>query len=395
MALGPVLAAALTDHSARTKSLTVGGLEMLNPVGTLGLRTGTLLDSVKVTEAMHGRVSSMSFTVDDPLVAITISEGMEVRFRDITNDVPIFLGFVETISSDTLGLGRTLTVTAIGVEALLDWLVIPTLTILTGTDIGMAAQQAATSAVGVGYPLRTTSAGTGGTSTQANPIAQGGFTLGLTAYDVVISGQTLRQALYALSAASDSEPYEFTVDFYGGLRVKAQAFSTLTWDISDWVGLTIDGTATPKIGQAWENTTDYSQAVHAVYVQGANAAGSGLVTDGTGIIGRVEFLSDNTSDTAAKRDTIGDAYMAQRQATARGKVTQEDQRTIGPQGTEIHAGMFATLTDATVGLSAYSAVIGQIEKSFRGAASEVWTITYGGHPPSAIGTLRKITRTLA
>lgn len=394
MALGAVVAAALTDHSARAWSLTVGGLEMITAGATAGQRSGTLLETVKVKEAMRGRVSSMTFLVDDPPVSIAIAEGSIVRLHDVTRDVPVFLGFVQTVTGRTVGLGRTLEISAVGVEVALDWLLIPSATIPVGTKLDDAVQILVAAAIGIGFPLRAFSQGFIAPS-QAFPV--GNLTAGIvTTYAVTITGQTLRQALYALAAAINVggvNQADFTVDFYGGLR----AGPILPyWNFSDWtvIALTVDGTATPKIGADLEHVADYSAAVHQVYVVGANANGSGIVSDGSGILGPVETLSDSSSDSATKRDQIGQTYLAQRTAAIRGEVTLEHERNVGSAGAEIHTGTILRLTDASLAVAAQDYLIGAIDKTFT-AAGEIWRVTYGGHPPSAVGTLRKITRSLS
>src|SRR4051812_18177138 len=113
------------NTAVRPKMLYLAGNDVLRPQGTLGNTFGVPLESVEVTEAGAGGVSSMTFRIDDPNIAIVVNDGDEVRFYDQTNGVPIFTGWVQhwSYDPDFGNQGRTIAVQCIGVDALLDWAV--------------------------------------------------------------------------------------------------------------------------------------------------------------------------------------------------------------------------------------------------------------------------------
>jgi hypothetical protein len=110
MALGAVLAAALTDHSAHPFSLLIAGLDVIRQPGVQGNAYGVELSTIQVTEAAAGGVSTLSFVIDDPLNVVGLSEGQPVLFQDNARNEPEFLGFVETAKVIPGGSSRSISV---------------------------------------------------------------------------------------------------------------------------------------------------------------------------------------------------------------------------------------------------------------------------------------------
>src|SRR6186997_225679 len=103
-----VIAAALTDHSAHPWGLFVGSSDVIGM---------TSLETIRLTEEGPGGVSSMEFTIDDPGKAVSIVDGAEVSFWDLTGNVVYFRGTVAswTARPEFGGQGRTITVECDGI----------------------------------------------------------------------------------------------------------------------------------------------------------------------------------------------------------------------------------------------------------------------------------------
>lgn len=399
MALGPVVAAALTDHSARTRALWVGGVDVISQPGTAANRYATLIDSILVTENGPGQVSSMQFQVDDPGKALTFTEGMEVIFQDLVRDTPIFRGWLANAEAVMTGLGRVWILDVDGPEILLDWMKVSALSFAAGAaDFQAAVLSVVAQAAqpGGGIALRAFGDPTGlGDSTQATPVGLAPYG---TLVPVDVPSGTLRQALEALSSAyvSSGSPRHrvaATVDFYLGLRMAeiTQADATWSGNVLDWADLIVGQTGT-YVTASLRHAESYGETLHQVLILGGNAAGSGLVSDGSGLPGDVAFVQDATSTSATIRDGIAQNLLAARGVKVRGSFDLEDTPNIGAPGSEIHPMMRAEITNTAIpGLLSTRYPIMQIRKRFR-PSTELWTVSYGGHPPSAAKTLRRLTR---
>lgn len=374
------------------KSLFLSGLDVLKQPGTGTNRFGVPLETCDLTEEGPGGVSELTFTLEDPgLAAPTLAQGQDVRFHDHLRDKPIFLGFVQSWSIRVLGIGRAFDVTCVGIENVLDWMLVPSLTLANGSDFVASIQSVMANATGIGVSLNVTSGG-GVDGTQAQPVGNL-FVFNSLNETVTLTGDTVREAIRKIAAVSPvADPFAIpygqtyglcSVDFWGGLRVWRA--STKPGGYAD---LTInDAPAGPILG------ADLSHNVaaivpHQVYVQGGNAAGTGLVSDGSGIPGPVATFSDSSILAASTRDALGKAYLTDQITTERGSYTVE---TFVPS-TDIHAGSRTTITDAQIGLSGNIFPIAAIRKTFQGANLETWAITYGGLPPSLTRMLRRLTR---
>lgn len=385
--------ATLPSTAARAYTLTVGGNDM-NVGGQSGGAYLVDIDSIKVEEEGPGGISGLSFTLYDPNLEVVIAEGAEVEMWDVTNTIPYFAGFVQ--SWKYLGiLGRYVSINCIGAEVLLDWLIVPSLTIPSGIDTTDAIQMAATNTIGLGVRLR--SASTSGGSTQANPIGDmqpGAQTLQQVA-SVTLAGQTLREAIRLILEASRSTGTNsgvggasITVDFWWGLRAYPKA-TAVTSIPSDYDSLTVTDATSGTAATMLDHESDASGAVHAVYVKGGNAAGTGLVTDGMNIPGPVAFIEDSSITTSDARDRVGLAYIAEHSPATRGSLSIES---FAPT-TNIRAGSFVDITNTASGIASVEYRIASISKSFY-ANKQTWTVAYGGFRPSFVRQNRRRTRAL-
>jgi hypothetical protein len=379
-------------------SLFVDSLDVLKEPGTATNRYGVPLDSIIVTENGPGNVSSMSFTIEDPSSAVTVANGDTVLYYDHTNSLPEFRGFVQSFTVSVFGTGRRWEITATGVEALLDWMVLPLdVTFASGTEAYAAVQSLAAQATGVGVALNTAAAsGAGFGSAIATPVGKlDSSPPTLSAAVTVTAGTTLREAIRQISdnltggLNPATQPIFATVDFWLGLRYFGWAIG-----VSDYADLTIVDTVTGPIQAAdLAHESDAGGVVRGVYVKGGNAAGSGPVSDGSGLPGQWATLEDSTLLTGDARDIAARAYLADKAQSVRGTFARETFTDTSTTSAHIQAGAFVTLTDAQVGLSAASYRIFSISKRYFGARLETWTIAYGGMPPSVARAIRRLTRT--
>jgi hypothetical protein len=400
MGLAAVTAAALTDHSARAAMLTLAGVDVLKQPGMTGNGYGVPLGTIQVTEAGPGSTSSLSCVIEDPLATVILPvAGDEIVFWDITADAPIFGGFVSswTVEPDSSGYGRRISIEAVGYEVILDWAIVPSLTIPSGTDFQAAIQACVAAAEGAGGLRAFASALANGS--QVEPIGHVvGFGSNVTQWAVTITGQTLREAIglvfdASMSPAGDANSYPplLTVDFYKGLRV----WLAFTWSSgslqkpSDYVNLTVTDTiAGANVAAGLQQTTDATNIVRGVYIVGGNAAGTGLVSSGSGRPGRIVQITDTTVDSAAKLAATGARYLAGFTIGFRGNLGLSDWTpTAG-----VRTGSLVVLTDTVTNATGTYRVMA-IDKTFN-TVRQNWTVTYGQGKPSLTSLIRRLTRTI-
>src|SRR5262245_33150179 len=100
MPCAAVIGAALQGSGTRPRALWMGGLDILGqPGATQGQGYGVDPTTIRVTERGAGGISSCDFEIDDPGSQVVVQEGMPVLFWDLTNDVPIFAGWVDHYSA--------------------------------------------------------------------------------------------------------------------------------------------------------------------------------------------------------------------------------------------------------------------------------------------------------
>jgi hypothetical protein len=398
MAGAAVVAAALTDHAAKAKILTVGGLDVLRAPspGTYGVD----VESVELVEASAGQVSRLTFTIDDPEGALTFDERAVVHFYDATRGIPLFLGFLEAARFRQVGLGRAIDVTATGIEAVLDWMICPAATIPAAMAISDGVQMLVGQAFGVGVQIRAFVASST-TSTQARPICNNAAT---APADVAIPAGTLRASLRALvtsrlgGVSTTGIDFLVTVDAYAGLRVYVLTAAGDAW-VSDWDPLDgangVNSVAGPLWGAALEHSVDAAGAYHQVLVKGGPSAPVAqlLVGDGSGAPGPIGLLSDSTSTTIEGMTATALAWMRGRRVAVRGRVRVEELLDVGGVVTQRHPGVLFSVRDAQViGPALFVSYATEVRKRFHASGTETWTIAYGAQAPSMARLVRRLTR---
>lgn len=416
--LAAIVGAALNTAAAHRYSLTVDGLDLIRPPGLL--LGGVLLDTVELTVMGPGGVSGLKFTVDDPQKNVVITDGMVVRMWDHGANWPLFLGQVNAWAPRPMGLGREIDVDCVGVESVLDWMVLPAaITLATGLEARQAIQAVHAQCESAGWILNATVT-TGSGSNAAGPISNGGGSSETLGYDLVLAaGTSLREAHGAINAACQAgtavpNVRAVTVDFYGGLRswiddyVYGGAYTFGAWEDSGCLFIE-DTTGThnpPEFVAAGLKMGRTGAKYRRVMVVGANAAGSGIVSDGSGIAGPTAVLRDSTSDSATKKSAIGRAYLAMRGGTSlRGSYSLESVYTpdwVNVWSLSSIAFLHTDITDAQAGDSEtlslppgfqhHRVPITSIRKRFLGGGLEDWEVDFGAETPAVSGLIRRLTR---
>ena len=392
MAVAGVVATQLTDHSSRTFALFVDSNDVLKRPAMAGNAYGVPLETIRVTEAGPGGVSVMSFTIEDPTGALVVpGYGAEVRFHAVAHDHPEFLGYLQTVTlrPHELPGGRYMDVVATGIEALLDWTVIPAAAGAGGAPYNGRNWQVLASTVDVrALSVDASEAPTNGY--QAKPIGDVG-------QGFVGSGSatltTLRQAIQTVFSGFGFTGFattiSVTIDFYRGLRIWDPRLNGNPNQVpDDDARLTVVDTTAGALQAA---NLDYTLApgdvVRAVYVNGSSPWG--WFTDGSGITGPQAVISDASITTAAQAAIVANQYLVERAGAVRGSF---DLETFDHGTTNYHAGSLVRITDAGVGLAATDFVIMAIEKTYYGDGREDWHVSFGGLAPSVVNAIRRLTR---
>lgn len=395
MVLAPAVAASLNAGlPARTKGLYIDGLDVLkNTVQGYGVP----VESIELVEAAPGQVSSLSFVLEDPNAVLSVADTAVVRYQDISRDLPLFLGFVESMEPVALGIGRAFNITCVGIEIILDWWYAPTVT-FSGAAAARTFIQEIMSVCyrNGGVQVNIAASTAAGASTQAAPVAS---FFGNTSPS---PAGTLRQAFqavcdYAMTSGPNYviSPPQVTVDFFGNLRVAgmnprtaAVGYDLTGLDISEYVKtLTLPASGTPSNTAA---STDFIGAIRAVYVIGSGA-GTGLVGDGTGKPGPVAAITDGNSTSADMRYSIGTAYIARNGVTIAGSVTVEETLNVGSVGAELRAGVLLTLVDPNLGTVCTNVQVHTITKTFLPNGKENWRLDFGVNVSGA-NYMRQLTK---
>lgn len=382
------------DRTARPRSLTIGGLTVLGGDGTQPY--GVPIESIEVTEAGPGQVSAMTFTLDDPGAALTLFAGSVVRFWDnrAGHDYPIFTGFVDTWESSPLGIGRSIAVSCVGIECLLDWLYVP-----TAIDFGAPASLlsmilgAIGTAVGPSYPLWAAGSAAG-TSTQAVPIGLN------TVSQVSGAGKagpgTLRKVLQTIADAirpsGTVNVMQVHVDQWGGLRIWTIDSATPGVPAADLTGFAVTAAGYPaNVGTDLHHRTSPGDATRTCVVTDSTGTTTVVVSDGSGVPGRTTAVTAPVGmSSVSDLQAFGAQVLARLGATVGGDVTlSETTFTLGTNGTQ-RAGAGITITDAQAGVAGASGQVSQIVKSFLPSGQEQWQVTYGA-TRSGVQALRSLT----
>lgn len=398
--LGAVAAWQMNGNElARSRALYLDGTDVLLAPGSGGNRVGVPIDTCEVIEQGPGGVSSMRFDIEDPEGLVMLQEGQEIRFHDIVNDRPIFLGWLQSWDERPFGLGRVWIVTAVGVEAVLDWIIVTSYTIPGSQSSSRTIWGLLAAATSVGVPLRVV-AKAGGAVNDADGDADagvgtlfpGGSAINQPGTPLTVAGVTLREAIrQALDAAIDSDltpitPADgvFTVDFYGQLRLWRRTSTPADYDT-----LTVTDTgASSIVAENISHTVDPGGIVRGVYIVGGAAAGTGVVMDGTGIPGPIATFSDANVLDADGLFVAGTNYLQAHGAITRGSFDLFDRDITD----NIRAGSLLVLDDDMLDLHG-TYQIGQMQRRFTGKRTD-WSFTYGGLPPSATTLMRRLTRSV-
>lgn len=395
MALGAVLAAALTDHSSHFYSIFIDGLDVVREPGA-SPRYAVPDSSISIDEQGPDGVSSMDFIIEcTTALPITVNDGAEVRFDFSATSYRYFRGWVDHVDYENMpgDVGTRFKVRCTGIEAALDWCVMPNdVVIPAGTDPGVAVQTLAAQAAGTVLGLLNVAANGSGGSSQAFPVTTGiGGTVVTGNAITVTAGTTLREAIREVTAQTTNATSDLvaTVDFWGGLR-----YYTASSGVNDSVSITVDDD--PPVNGPGENTTygiDASQ-VRAVVVKGTGVTVT--VGDGSGKPGATAVLADSTLTTVAAATQAGQGYLRQYASAVRGQWTYTD---YDGSATGIHAFMVnPSISDARLGLSsAFYRVTAISRTNFHGAGAgtvrEDDTFSFGGTAPSVTRLTRQLTRT--
>jgi len=409
MAGSGFIAAAVNTAAAHPWSLVVGGLDVIAEAGSPGNRLGTPIDTIRVTEAGPGGVSALVATVNDPAAAFAVAEGTEVSYWDLANNVCLFRGEVTNYGSDPRvgGQGREVSIECTGVEALLDWAIVPPgVQIANGVriphNIGLMAQRFEPRLKAPSQPSGMASAPFTRSGTFSFPIgsmARPAEPSLATQFATAVSvAGTLRQVIGQIlelgswldlgTGAFPGEPVAalVTVDFYYGLRVWEDDPSLQP---DDYTTLTIvDTHAGPIRADGLSVRVDWSGVFRSVTVVGLAGTVYGPFSDGSGIRGRGGLINDTTITTEDVARTRGVGLMAQVRATSRGSFSLED----WTPPTTVHAGSLVSITDAATGLATTHRIM-QIDKSFLPSGRQTWRVTFGGlAAPSLTRLIRRLTR---
>lgn len=393
MAGGAVLGAALQGSGPADWGIYVDNLDV---------RRFVPIDSLEVTEAGPGDVSSMRFVIEDPEGVIPIpAEGAYIVQRDFVLDCIVFAGYLGDYTVEVMGIGRTMSINAVGLEILLDWTVLPPMQLpgsdATPVNLTHNISELATTIAnavdprvnlyapdpgpGVPNPVNgdtTWPIGTLKTGDRPENFSAGREQIAATLrQDIEIAIGNSGIGLFLLSEPVDAV---VTVDFYRRLRVFYRASKP-----DDYTDLTIvDTVAGPLVASSIKYEVHPSDVVRAVYVVGTGF--EGWVDDGTGIFGRRATISSSTATSAARITQIGETYLASQASLVRGTLVLED---WAPPNCTVHPASNITITDAQVSLAAQTYAIAEITKTFHGSGRQTWEIAFGGRRPSFIEAVRR------
>lgn len=367
-------------------SLWVGGVDIISRVD---------VTSIAITEAGAGGVSTLSFSLDDPTSTFSIDDGSTVRMHDTARDLPMFLGFLESVTYELwAAVGRTITLTAYGVEALLDSTVVPSLTTtpssLSLSGVAPVFELPFLQLVGAYTGLRAGSTDTGNASTLTRPVGTSGVGDGL-GQAVVFDGMSVRNAFEAFLANTSTtdtrNPVYLGVDMWGGIRYFSFGGGNQPWATgvipSDYAALTIDNSTPSALHSAslsWRRDTSPGAITSAVYVTGAAPESTGWVVGDT-TTGRHQSATSTSSTTSSGKQAAAVGVIGQRQGVAgRGRLTLENYTP-----TNVHPGSLLYITDTRMGWSAEVFLITQIDKILHAGDTQDWTVSFfsSSETPSA------------
>jgi hypothetical protein len=303
--------------------------------------------------------------------------------------------------------GRSIDIQGIGIEALLDWKIVPT---WASSIPGYMPEQISLLGFTIGIPSATSGSVPGPQAQSSLAFPIGGFTRGAgdataavmipSSFAVGVPFRQLIQTVVDSVTKFDQQPalsgatqirVLFTIDFYGQLRMWNDYPTT---EPSDYLSDSFDVTASAFV-ENLEFTTDPSQIVHEVWVTGSGAAATPtLYDDGTGVQGRQMAVTDTTITTASGARQAAQAVFQANSNQVRGSYERNDWDPTTAAGQSIRAGSLVTMVDPSVSLNApvNGYRIMEIEKTFNGSGRQNWKVSFGSLAPSAIRDIRRLTR---
>jgi hypothetical protein len=354
----PTTAAAATllqTPAAHPFGLFVNGMDVIRPHGTD--LSGVPIESIRITEGGDNASGSLQFLFEDPLKAYSLPTAAEVIFWDFTADVPLFAGFLvgrELVPSFGQ-TARSVRVSCTDYSPLLDAQLLPEGALPAGiSDLTML--QAILSSHGGRLK--------GDPTTIANTNAS------MPALSFI--GLTLRQAIEKVADAAGTNRV-YWVDSLSRLNYTSASSLVAPYVISD----------APSGAQRAANdlTLSYEDVItNAVYVRGGNTAGSGWVLDTDSIrdVGQKfeAYLDQPDSDTAAKRNLYGAAYLGRvKSAVVRGS--------FGTDTNGWRPGQIVTITNAALGLTSATYQVVSVEtEMLSGTGYRYSQIAFGALPKS-------------
>lgn len=409
-----LIALSLTTPATRPWSLTLGPYDVtIGPSGS-SPAWGTPIDTITLDEQGPGGVSSLAFSVNDPSGAIFPADGWPVEYRDVTNGVTLFRGWIDHWNSRPAfgGQGRVLDCQATGVDALLDWRYVPPLTIPPGSATSCAiAMLANLYAPELNAPQVANLNGTGAIGFPPASVRNGnaaypiGFLQHPSSANAVTGvaqswgGGSLRQAIAQLVALSNYDtgfallvevPSVFVaVDANLGLRVWCTGAADQP---DDYTTLTVVDTAAGALrAENLRYGGDPGDVLRQYTVTGASAAATVTAGDGSGVTGgRYDGVVDSSVTTEAQARTRAGQALAEQSGKVRGTFELND---WAPSATTIHAGSLVAITDAASGATGTYRIYA-IKRTFNDSGRQNWAVEFGGRAPSVANLARRLTRTL-
>jgi hypothetical protein len=351
-----MLGSSLTNHAAHPFSLFVDGEDVIVPVGSA--QKGVPVDSIKITEGGSNASGSMEFLFDDPAKAYSLPTAAEVVLWDHGQNIPLFGGFITGRSlQPAFGqVGRAVEVTCTDYAPLLDARVVPAF----GRPAGLSDQAILQSLIALfGGELT----GLDDTIASTNGSMPG----------ISFIGVTLRQAVEKVASSAGTN----RVYWVDSLRkVNYTSASAL---IAPFV---VDDQPTGGEVAVEDLTLEYEDVIiNSVYVQGANRAGSGFVRDRDSIRDVKQefqaFLAQPASDTTAKRNSYGAAYLGRvKNAVVRGSFHIANSHGWRP-------GQIVTITNAALGLVSATFQIVSVQSAIAsGTGYRHYDVAFGALPRS-------------
>jgi hypothetical protein len=338
--------------------LQIDGLDVAKQAGSPGSVFGTDIGTVVVHEVL-GQPSTMEFVVDDPLRALSLTQGQNVYAVDHRGVLlstgawrsdDLFLGFIKTVRRDTESLYQRWIVSAVSLDSLLDERVLTDGVVPANADLRSSMQRV------MGYfdPRVSTLARDDGAQGAApgadNLINDSGARLTVA---VGLRGKTYREALNALLASSDlysslgpgaliSDPEDVVIDidFQGRYRFISSPNYVPFGGPSPTIQTIKQGHSGAEhtvVPERIEVAGDGGRHVNAVYVRGVDDASSAWSLNAASIaaIGRVEaFIEAPQATTLAAAQGIGLQYITDHQVTSGfGMLLSGTHDQLHPQGT--------------------------------------------------------------